>query len=202
MSKTKELIHELKHHAPFTALATLIAIIVVILIRFVINSNISESAFELMHPLHVIVSAIVTSGIFYRYKKIYWQAGLVGILGAIIIGSISDIIFPFLGGELLSLHMHFHLPIFEEPFTILISALVGSIFGIITQTTKMPHFLHVGLSVFASLFYLLAFSQGLTLLYFLAAFIIVFIAVIIPCCVSDILVPFLFLGKKIKSCNC
>jgi hypothetical protein len=202
MNKTKELFHELKHHAPFTIVATILAIVIVIILKFFINKTFDEEAFEILHPLHVIASALVSAGIFYRYKPKIISAILVGIVSAIVIGSLSDIIFPFLGGSIFGLQVKFHLPIIEKPLLILGSAILGSIMGIITKTTKLPHLFHVGLSVFASLFYLLAFSTTQSIIGFIFAIIIVFIAVIIPCCVSDILLPFFFLGKKIKQCNC
>ena len=200
--KTKELIHELKHHLPFTIFATAIAIIIVILIIYILKQDISETAFHLLHPLHIIASAIVTTAIFYKYKKNILQAIIVGTLGALIIGSISDIIFPYLGGKILNLNLIFHLPLIESPLIILTSAIIGSILGIFTKITKIPHTIHVSLSVFASLFYILAFSSKISLIYFIGIFIVVIIAVIIPCCTSDILFPFFFLGKKIKTCNC
>jgi len=200
--KTKEFLHELKHHLPFTAIATAIAIIIVILVLNFLKQGVSETTFEILHPLHVIASAIVTAAIFYKHKKNIFQATLVGILGAIIIGSISDIIFPYIGGLILNMHMHFHLPIFEKPILILGSALIGSIIGISTKLTKIPHIIHVTLSVFASLFYILAFGTNFTLIKFIGIFIIIIIAVIVPCCTSDILFPFFFLGKRIKTCNC
>ncbi len=202
MSKLKEVIHELKHHAPFTALATLIAILIIILIQFILNKNLSENFFHILHPTHVIFSAIVTAGIFYKYKTNIFQALIIGITGSIIIGSISDIIFPYLGGNLLTLNTEFHLPIIEKPLLILSSALIGSTIGISTKITKIPHFIHVFISVFASLFYILVFSPTFNIFYFIGAFFIVFIAVIIPCCISDIVFPFLFLKEKIKQCKC
>ncbi len=202
MNKTKELFHELKHHAPFTITATILAIGIVLILKFIINKTFDEEAFEILHPLHVIASAIVSAGIFYKYKPKIILAISVGIISAIVIGSLSDIIFPFLGGAIFGLHPKFHLPIIEAPLIIISSAIIGSSIGIITKTTKLPHLFHVGLSVFASLFYLLAFSQTQSIIGFALAIIIVFLAVIIPCCVSDILLPFFFLGKKIKQCNC
>lgn len=198
----KELFHELKHHAPFTIIATVLAIIIVIGLKYIISPSFDKEAFEILHPLHVIASAIVSAGIFYKYKQKIIPAILVGIISAIVIGSLSDIIFPFLGGAIFGLHPHFHLPIIEAPLIILGSALLGSIIGTTTKITKLPHLLHVGISVFASLFYLLAFSQTQSIIGFILAIIIIFIAVIIPCCVSDILLPFFFLGKKIKQCEC
>ena len=195
---TKKILHELKEHTPFTAIAALIAILITIFILYLIKTDVSEEVFHVLHPLHVLVSAIVTTGIFYKYKKKFIQALLIGITGAIIIGSISDIIFPYLGGLIFNLHMHFHLPIIEKPLIILSSAIIGCIMGISFQITKIPHFIHVFLSVFASLFYLLAFSQAFELIYFIGAFFIVFISVIIPCCLSDIIYPLLFLKKPKK----
>ena len=200
--KIKEFVHELRHHLPFTALATAIAIIIAILFVSFLKQNISEAIFEVIHPLHVVASAIVTSAIFYKYKKNIFQAMLVGVFGAIIIGSISDIIFPYLGGELLQLDMHFHLPLIEHPIIIILSALIGAAIGILTGLTKIPHIVHVGLSVFASIFYLIAFSTSMSLIYLIGIFVVVVVAVIIPCCTSDVLFPFFFLGKKIKTCEC
>ena len=200
--KTKELIHELKHHLPFTAFATAIGIIIVIFFIYFFKQNISEAIFNVLHPIHIIASAIVTTAIFYKYKKNIFQAIIVGVLGALIIGSVSDIIFPYLGGKILTLNLSFHLPLIENPLLIISSAIVGAFLGISIKITKIPHLVHVGLSVFASLFYLLAFSPQISPIYFLGVFVIVIIAVIIPCCTSDILFPFFFLGKKIKTCDC
>jgi len=200
--KTKKILHELKHHLPFTVFATITAIILIILIQYLFQKQISENLFEIFHPLHVMASSIVTAGIFYKYKPKLISALLIGITGSIILGSLSDIILPWLGGSLLGFKTSFHLLLIEEPVLILFSALIGGSIGISTKITKMPHFIHVFLSVFASLFYLLAFSQIFNVFYFIASFFIVLIAVIIPCCMSDILFPFFFLGEKIKKCEC
>jgi hypothetical protein len=202
MKRVKGLLHELEHHAPFTIIATILAIVIAVGLKYIFSASFEEGAFEILHPLHVIVSALVSAGIFYKYKPKIIPAVLVGIISAIVIGSLSDVIFPFLGGAIFGLQTHFHLPIIENPLMILGSALIGGIIGIATKITKIPHLLHVGISVFASLFYLLAFSTTQSIIGFILAIIIIFIAVIIPCCISDILLPFFFLGKKIKQCDC
>ena len=194
--ETKKIIHELKKHIPFTILATLIAILTTIFIIYWIKKDISEEFFHILHPLHILVSSIVTAGIFYKYKKSFIQALLIGVTGAIIIGSISDIIFPYLGGIIFNLNTEFNLPIINKTTLILSTAILGSILGISFKITKFPHFIHVFLSIFASLFYLLAFSKTFEIIYFAGAFFVVFIAVIIPCCLSDIIFPFLFLKKE------
>jgi len=197
--RTRELMHEIRHHSPFTLLATVIAILFVFIF---LKKGASEDLFEILHPLHIVASSIITASIFYIYKKNIPQAIFVGIIGSIVIGTFSDAIFPWLGGIIFGLNTEFHLPIIEQPLTVLIAATLGSTLGIATKLTKLPHFIHVFLSVFASLFYLLAFSAVITPVHFLISFVIVFISVIIPCCLSDILFPFFFLGEKIKHCNC
>lgn len=193
---SKKILHELKHHYPFTFAATTIAIIIIIFIKFSLNKEIPESFFHILHPAHLFVSAIVTSALYYKYKKRIFPALLIGLTGSIIIGSLSDIILPWLGGKSLGFNISFHLALIEEPFLILSTAILGSLFGILTKLTKIPHFIHVFLSVFASLFYLTSFTIGINLLQFILSLIIVFIAVLIPCCISDIIFPMLFVKKQ------
>jgi hypothetical protein len=154
MKKPKVIVLELKDHIPFTLIATLIAVIFVFLVQKI---NLS-SLFFVIHPLHIFTSAIVSSAIFYKYKKDFTQALIVGIISSIFIGTISDIIFPYLGGIIFQLKTDFHLSLIEEPITIILVSFFGGITGITTKLTKLPHFLHVFLSVFASLLYLIAFS--------------------------------------------
>ena len=196
--KLKLIIHELKEHSPFTALAVLIAILTVVAIKYLLQVSLDEDIFHLAHFLHVIVSAVATSALYYKYKKSFLKAIFIGVFGAILIGSLSDVIFPYLGGLIIDSHMHFHLPIIEETFLTLSLAIFGAISGVIIKISKTPHLLHVFLSVFASLFYLLAFSPDFSPIYFTITFFIVFLAVIVPCCLSDIVFP-LFFCKKCKS---
>ncbi|MBT4257624.1 hypothetical protein HOD88_00370 [archaeon] len=192
----KEIIREIKEHIPFTFFATLSAIILTAIIFFGMKIQNLQSTFEVIHPIHLFVSAIVTAGIYYKYKNNFIEALGIGIIGSILIGSLSDIILPYLGGNLLSLNTNFHLPILEIPFVIIITAIIGSIVGIKTGITHFPHFFHVFLSVFASLFYLIAFSSTLSLTYLAISTIIIFIAVLIPCCISDIIFPLIFVKGK------
>lgn len=195
MKIIKAVSSELKYHIPFTFSATLIAILFV-WILYQGNVLISESIFHIIHPLHLFTSAMVSAAIFYKHKKNFALAFLIGIISAIFIGSVSDIIFPYLGANLIQLKTSFHLPLIEKPLLIFSTVILGSITGIATKFTKFPHFLHVFLSIFASLFYILAFSSQLSFIYLILVFFIIFVAVLIPCCVSDIIFPLLFIKKK------
>lgn len=191
----KKVFSELKHHIPFTFGATLIAILFV-WILYQENILVSESIFHIVHPLHLFASSMVSAAIFYKYKQNFVQAFFVGIISAIFIGSLSDIILPYLGSTIIQLKTNFHLPLIEKPFLIFSTVILGSTIGIATKFTKFPHFIHVFLSIFASLFYILAFSSQINLVYFILISFIIFIAVFIPCCVSDIIFPLLFIKKR------
>jgi hypothetical protein len=197
--ETKELLHELKHHIPLTLIAAILAVIIATLFY---KTNINQTLFYVLHPTHIIFSAIATSAMFHKYKKNFLQAILIGATGAIIVGSLSDIIFPYLAALIFNFNIEFHLPLIETPILIIAIAIIGSIIGILTHYTKFPHTFHVFLSVFTSLFYLLAFTQIFTTINFIISILIISITVIIPCCISDIIFPFLFLNKKIKQCGC
>jgi len=198
---------ELKRHAPFTALgaATSIVIMVIIVLGNV-SSGISHTLFYALHPIHVVLSALATTAMYMRYGRgKIWVAILIGWTGSIGIATISDAIIPYLGGTLLHVPMEFEVPFIEvtempvigvEKWKVVNSAaLVGIAIGYWKQASRIPHFGHVLLSTWASLFYFTAFgiASWIPLLPFI--FLFLFLAVWIPCCTSDIVYPLLFVRE-------
>jgi fatty acid desaturase len=110
-------------------------------------------------------------------------------------------LFPWVFGNLFSLKTSLHLPIFENPPLILVMGILGSLGGIYIGGFKFSHSTHVFLSVFASFFYLLAFSVTINIWAIIVTSIIVFLVVFIPCCVSDIIFPILFIKKPCEECR-
>jgi len=194
----RRIAQELKEHIPFTALGAFTGILITILIDLAnVPTHISYAAFYTSHPLHVLLSALVTTAMYMRYKKgKFWAALLIGWSGSIGIATISDAIIPYLGGRLLHIGMEFEVP-FVEHWWINLVALAGVAIGYWKQTTKIPHLGHVLLSTWASLFYIVTFGiadNWIPLLPFI--FVILFLAVWIPCCLSDIVYPLLFVKKE------
>ncbi len=189
--------HELKEHAPFTALGAVSGIaIMVIVVLGNIPSHISQTAFLVAHPGHVLLSALVTTAMYARYQKgKLWAVILIGWTGSIGIATISDAIIPYLSGTLLHAQMEFHVPFIEE-WWINFVALAGVAIGRWKQTTKIPHFGHVLLSTWASLFYFTAFGVADWLHLLPYVFLFLFLSVWIPCCASDVIYPLLFVRKK------
>src|SRR3989344_7145048 len=188
MGKFKELIFELKEHAPFTAVAVLA---VILLFLFIPTGFKGLNEFKFFHPLHIFFSAIVISAILLKYKSKAWKAFIFGVIGAVIIGNLSDIIMPYLFGILVEENIVFYLELIEKPFWVFGAGVLGSLIGMNYKKvglSKIAHFGHVLVSTFASLLYFTSFSS-ISNIFLL--FIFVFLAVIIPCCSSDIVYPIL-----------
>jgi len=193
----KRIAHELKEHAPFTALGAVSGIIImVIVVLGNVPSHISQTAFYVSHPLHVLLSALVTTAMYTRYRKAkFWAAVLIGWTGSIGVATMSDAIIPYLGGNLLHAQMGFHVPFIEE-WWINFVALAGVAIGYRRQTTKIPHLAHVLVSTWASLFYFTAFGIADWIHLLPYVFLFLFLSVWIPCCTSDIVYPLLFVRKE------
>ena len=192
----KRIAEELKEHAPFTALGAVSGIIImVVVVLGNVPPHISQTAFYVALPLHVMLSALVTTAMYIRYRKAkIWVAVLIGWTGSIGVATISDAMIPYLSGTLLNAHMEFHVPFIEE-WWINFLALAGIAIGYWKQTTKIPHFGHVLVSTWASLFYFTAFGVADWIHLLPYVFLFLFLSVWIPCCTSDIIYPLLFVRK-------
>jgi len=198
---------ELKEHAPFTAIGAVTGIILMVIIVFAdIPSPISQATFYTLHPLHVVLSALVTTAMYMKYRKgKLWAAILIGYAGSVGIATLSDAVIPFLEGTTLNIEIGFHAPFLETeamPYlgvakwvVINSAAVIGIAIGYWKHTTKIPHSGHVLLSTWASLFYFTAFGTASWIPLLPLIFVFLFLAVWLPCCLSDIAFPLLFIGK-------
>ncbi|MCK4400867.1 hypothetical protein KAW08_01020 [bacterium] len=204
----KQIFKELKRHIPFTMFGAVTGIIVMIIIVFFHTPReISNAIFYTLHPLHVVLSALTTISMYRLHGRgKLWKAIIIGYTGSIGIATLSDAIIPYLGGGLLNVQMEFHVPFIETakmPFIgiakwkiVNSAAILGIVIGCLKPKTRFPHFGHVLLSTWASLFAFTAFgvANWIPLLPFVLLFL--FLAVWIPCCVSDIVFPLLFVREK------
>ena len=200
----KNIGRELLHHAPFTAVGAVIGIVLMAVISLCDTPmNVSEGLFFTFHPLHVVFSALVTTAL-YRKQKGHklWAVVIIGYVGSVGIATLSDAVIPYLEGSSLKVDMGFHLPFLETemmPFiglpkwlVVNLAALIGIAIGFFRPNTTFPHMGHVLLSTWASLFGFTAFGTADWLPLLPIIFVFLFLAVWIPCCVSDIVFPLLW----------
>lgn len=193
----KGILHELRSHAPFTALGAITGIVImtgIILGNVLIQvSSVSKVIFYILHPAHILLSAIATTAMYtqHRHRFRVPVAIAVGYVGSIAIATLSDSLIPYLGEWLLELpNRGTHVGFIEEPWLTNPAAFLGVAIALWRPTTRFPHFGHVLISTWASLFHIImATGQSVSWLVVLAIFAFLFLAVWVPCCTSDIVVP-------------
>jgi len=100
---------ELRSHAPFTLFGSLTGIVCMLVFRN-LSHEISFRIFYVFHPAHVFLSAIVTASLFRLYsKKVKLIAILlVGVLGSLGVGTLSDSLIPYAGEVVLGMRIDPH----------------------------------------------------------------------------------------------
>jgi len=193
-TKIRNIAVELKSHAPFTLFGALTGIVFMLLFKNIEHET-SERLFYIFHPAHVILSAIVTASMFklHTRKSNFFVVLIIGYFGSIGIATVSDSLIPYVGEVLLGLHAHAHIGFIEGWYIVNPAAVLGVLIAYFWPKTKFPHSGHVLLSTWASLFHILmAMGSDISILRSVVVFIFLFIAVWLPCCISDIVFPLLF----------
>ena len=205
----KQTLNELKVHAPFTIFGAMTGIILMAFC-YRLPYKTSYDIFYILHPLHVLLSALVTASIYklhkcgritgkcIRGKCNFWMLLIIGYVGSIGIATLSDSIIPFLGEALLKMpHREIHIGFIEKWWLVNPLAFIGIAIAYFKPSTKFPHAGHVLISTWASLFHIImAGGQNLSFILYPVVLLFLFIAVWVPCCVSDIVFPMLFVKNN------
>ena len=197
---------ELRDHAPFTIFGAITGVIIMIIFQK-IPSKVSYNLFYILHPIHVLLSALVTASMYELHKCgrlgvkcNLWILLVIGYVGSVGIATISDSLIPYLGEVLLRMpNRGIHLGFIEKWWLVNPLAMIGVGIAFFRPRTKFPHAGHVLLSTWASLFHIImAINQNLDWFSYIIVFIFLFIAVWLPCCISDIVFPLLFVSSARK----
>ena len=187
--------NELKNHAPFTLFGAFTGIVLMVLFKD-ISHQASHRIFYILHPTHVVLSAMVTASMFQLHtrKVNFFVVLAVGYIGSLGIATASDCLIPYLGEVLLNMHAHAHIGFIEGWYIVNPAAILGVLIAWVAPRTKFPHAGHVLLSTWASLFHILMATGGggVSVATYMVIFVFLFIAVWLPCCISDIVFPLLF----------
>jgi len=204
--KIKNIVVELKNHAPFTLFGAFTGIVLMVLFKN-IEQQTSERLFYVFHPAHVLLSAMVTASMFQLHTKRrkFIMVLLIGFFGSIGIATLSDSLIPYIGELLLGMHIHVHahehtsfaehahIGFIEGWYLVIPAAVAGVLIAYLRPKTKFPHAGHVLLSTWASSFHMLMAMAGqLSAWRAVGSFGFLFLAVWLPCCISDIVFPLLF----------
>lgn len=202
---------ELSRHIPFTLLGAMTGIVLMFFTHNMPEAQ-AEKIFYILHPMHVVLSALVTASMYKMYKCgkfgekcSVWSILLIGCVGSIGIATLSDSVIPYLGETLLDLpNRKPHLGFVEEWWLILPAAVIGVAIAYFRPQTKFSHAGHVLLSTWASLFHvIMALGKNVNVFLYFGVFIFLFLSVWLPCCISDIVFPLLFVknGDKAPTCH-
>ncbi len=202
----RDIPNELKAHAPFTAFGALTGVAIMAGIVYAhVPRSASSTLFWTLHPMHVLLSALVTAAMYRLHGKGRFGATvLIGYLGSIGIATLSDSIIPYFGECLLGLpNKGIHFGFIEKWWLVNPLALVGIAIAWFYPKTKFPHAGHVLLSTWASLFHMtMALGEHVGVLTMGLITVFLFLAVWVPCCTSDIVFPLLFSKGRTELVAC
>jgi len=204
----RHLKEELLGHLPFSIFATVGGMTLVAILTFIGEPFYQEALpgafrelFHIFHPIHMLFSAAATTAMFWQYERRVLKTLAVGLAGSILVCGASDILIPHMSGLMLGVDMHLHLCIVEHPMLVLPFTVVGVLAGFlssghIVRATVFSHTVHVLVSSSASLLYLVSFGLEHWIHNAGWVFVFVIIAVVVPCCFSDIVFPLLVVTKE------
>jgi len=217
--KVGHVARELKEHVPFTLAGALLGVLFMAVFGGVTRGG-GHKMFLVFHPLHVLLSAMVTGSLYklHRPGAGFWRVLVITYIGSVGIATLSDSVIPYAGERAFGLDVPreaeahagageqesrrageghgvggLHVGFIEDWYVVNPAAAAGAALAFLWPWTKLPHAAHILVSTWASLAHILMNKAGaLTLRTAGEAAVILFLAVWLPCCVSDIVFPSLF----------
>jgi hypothetical protein len=147
----------------------------------------------------------------------------VGYIGSVGVATLSDSILPYFGEDILGVvipteasahshessienseehhEKHWHIGFIEKWYLVNPSAFLGILIAFFLPRTKLPHALHILISTWASSAHIMMNTpQPYTATLLVGFFLVLFIAVWLPCCFSDIVFPMLLVKADGEQC--
>lgn len=213
------IVHELLCHLPYAIYSVAFSLII-LSIYSVFSMSLdpifikkgSKALFHSFHFIHILFAATGTIVTFCRFSKNYVRGLIVGIVSPTFFCILSDAVLPYIGGTILGVQMHFHACFLTEPQRVVPFLIMGIVNGFVMSRhheskqggySLSSHATHIFISSLASTFYLI--SHGFTNWYVSIGnvFVLLIIAVVVPCTLADVVVPMTMarLGSRSKSCS-
>lgn len=196
-------------HTPYAIFSVALGIMFLTLISYFSlgfsNEKIIMKGYKLLfhsfHFLHIVFASTGTVLMFSRYSKNLLGATLIGILSPAIFCMLSDVLLPYWGGIILGENMDFHICFIKEWYNVVPLLGIGIVNGLLLSSNSSKlnqvfslgsHFIHIFISSLASLFYMVSHGFNHWHSHMGTIFLVLVAAVVLPCTLSDVVVPIYF----------
>jgi hypothetical protein len=212
-SHESSILSEIACHLPWATFSIAFGFILLSILHFMglaitRSSTVSHGyhiLFHAFHYLHIVYAVVGTMITFSRFSSALFRGIILSIISPSFFCTLSDVALPTLAGNLLGVKMAMHICFISELHNIIPLLLMGLITGLVLRAhheaslgffSLGSHFVHILISSLASLFYMVSYGfdhwhESMGLLFFFLV-----IAVVVPCTLSDVVVPWYFARKK------
>ena len=207
------IIKELVAHLPYAIFSVAFALVILSFTSFFMITQENgplvvkgtKILFHSFHFMHLVFAATGTIITYFRFSRGFIKAIIIGTLCPAIFCMMSDVLLPYLGASMLGVTMKLHICFVTDISQVIPFLCIGILNGYVMsrhRTSMQPmysvfsHSIHTLVSSLASTFYLV--SHGFVNWYEHIGFVFVFliIAVVLPCSMSDVVVPILFARSR------
>ncbi len=204
---------ELVAHFPYAVFSVAVSLMGAALLGFfsstmnpVIAKHGTDVLFHTFHFMHIVFASTGVLLTYFRFSKNVLRGIVIGACSSMFFCFLSDIFLPYIAGSLLGVHMHLHICFYSELHNILPFLTVGLLNGwILSKHDKemqsyysvWSHFAHILVSSVAALLYMMSHGLADWTHSMGAVFLLLVTAVVVPCTLSDVVVP-LYFSKKEK----
>jgi hypothetical protein len=204
------IVQELMCHAPYAIFAVTTCLAVALFWSFSSVGGVlgvaacmgARALFHGFHFIHIVFSATGVLVTFFRFskKRNVLRGFVVGGITAASVCILSDTVLPYLGGRILGVPIEFHFCWLHELHNVIPFLLIGLCNGWILSThhtdrqtnySALTHTGHILASSFASLFYLISYGFVTWYANLGMVFLVLLVAVVVPCTMSDVVIPML-----------
>jgi hypothetical protein len=203
---------ELACHLPYAAFSLAVGFVIISFMHFIALLSDAHSTiwhkgyhvlFHSFHYLHLIFAVTGTLVTYFRFARSLITGIIISLIFPAIFCTLSDVALPSLASNILGVSMQLHICFFKihDLLNLLPFMIMGLITGLAlrrhSESALMflslgSHFVHILISSLAAIFYVVsngfyAWPKSMGLLFFLLV-----LAVVIPCTLSDIVIPMYF----------
>ena len=165
----------------------------------------SHVLFHTFHFMHIVFAATGALLTYFRFSKNLLRGIVIAALSTMIFCVLSDILLPYVGGILLGVDMHLHICFVSEFHKVAPFLIIGLFNGwvlslheknMLSYYSIWSHFTHIFISSVSSLLYMISHGFSNWESSIGAIFVLLIFAVVVPCTLSDVVVPMFFAEKE------